>query len=116
MYDTLKKRVQDDQTRDLAAASAEHTLRTIGAMPPPEISTESSQKNTPTTTTSKRPAGHDLTSLDTFGGDQFYLRTHSGATPRPQTSSEVGLMMPPSRPPEKESIRTSLLIQSSLHS
>ena len=111
LYDTLKKKVQDEQTRGAVVARAEHTLQSIGAIPQPgSFARHTSRANNVHEMSAVKRTPHQTKfSMDQRGVEQLHPHQRSGSAPRAQTSSEVAaaahvnaMMAPPVRPGGRE--------------
>lgn len=104
LYDALKKKVQDEQTRGAATASAEHTLQSMGAISRPEALTGTSRLPYPDRLAKKLSNERPLPIVDNYGVEQLHPHQRSGSAPRAQASSEAAVMAPPLRPAGGETI------------
>jgi len=108
LYEALKNKVQAEQTRGAAAASADHTLQSIGAMPRPDSYSHHQSRHTfPDMSVSRTPHQNKLP-LGRAGVEQLHPFQRSGSAPRAQTSSENAVaargMAPPMRPAGRDSL------------
>lgn len=112
LYEALKNKVQAEQTRGAVAASADHTLESIGAIPRPESLLHHPSRHTIPDVTVRKTPYHNKFHVDNPGVEQLHPFQRSGSAPRAPTSSEVAAaayaMAPPKRPAGRDSIhRTS---------
>lgn len=111
LYDTLKKKVQDEQTRGAAAANAEHTLQKMGAIPGPEPLgyLPARVSDFPEMSAVKKTSYPIKFARNQQGVEQLHPHQCSGSAPRAQTSSEIAafanvntVMGPPIHPTGRE--------------
>ncbi|KAK5955708.1 hypothetical protein OHC33_003349 [Knufia fluminis] len=102
LYEALKNKVQAEQTRGAAAASADHTLQSIGAISRPESFAHHAGRHAVPDMTVRRTPHQNRFPVDHAGVEQLHPFQRSGSAPRAQTSSEVAAaahaMAPPMRP------------------
>lgn len=110
LYDTLKKKVQDEQTRGAATASAEHTLQPMGAISRPESFIDQSRTTYPNMSTKKLRNENTLPLANNYGVEQLHPHQRSGSAPRVQTSSEAAMMVPLMRPGGRETTSKASLL------
>jgi len=108
LYEALKNKVQAEQIGGAAAASADHALQSIGAMPRPDsFARPKGRHNIPDMSSRKAPHQNRFP-LDHAGIEQLHPHQRSGSAPRAQTSSEVAVaahtMAPPMRPNGRDAL------------
>lgn len=108
LYEALKNKVQAEQTQGAVAASADHTLESLGAISRPESFLHHPGRHTIPDVSVGKIVHQNKFPVHHAGVEQLHPFQRSGSAPRAPTSSEVAAaahaMAPPMRPAGRDSI------------